>query len=209
LGLTPSGSDPEEAQVPDKNRVGYEAFAKWELELAEGKAKGVIGKHGFTQQDFHDLRQEMLLQVHLKRETRKRWSEITASEKTVMSRILDNRLKDIIDAIHTDKRKVHLLSDPIAEPDEPKSDSTSVIDEETLFKKSKEAASVSDPDLLMDLESVMRDLNEVQKRVYQLLFEGQSVSDVARQLRIKRTTLNREIDRMRKIFYRRGLKAYI
>jgi transposase-like protein len=84
-----------------------------------------------------------------------------------------------------------------------------VIDEETLFKKSKEAASVSDPDLLMDLESVMRDLNEVQKRVYQLLFEGQSVSDVARQLRIKRTTLNREIDRMRKIFYRRGLKAYI
>lgn len=197
--------------MPDKNRVGYEAFTKWELELAEGKAKGMVGKHGFTHEDFDDLKQDLLLQIYLKRDVRRGWSEITASERTVMSRILDNRLRDIIDAVHTEKRKVHLYSDPIGDSDESgdNDDGTGGIDEEAIFQRTKQMASDDAKDLPMDLNEAIRELNSTQKRVCELLAEGQSISDVSRKLRIKRTTLNREIDRLRKVFYRRGLKAYV
>lgn len=194
--------------MPNKNRVGYEAFSKWELELAEGKAKGLVGKHGFTSGDYDDLKQDLLLQIYLKRETRKGWSEITASERTVMSRILDNRVRDIIDAAHTDKRKVQLFSDSISPQSKNEDADRDVIDEETVFRWMKTAKG-DDRDLLIDMQTTLRDLSAIQKRVCELLAQGQSISDVARNLQIKRTTLNREIGRLRKIFYKRGLKTYV
>lgn len=194
--------------MPDKNRVGYEAFAKWELELAEGKAKGLVGKHGFTPGDYDDLRQDLLLQIYMKRETRKGWSRITASERTVMSRILDNRVRDIIDAAHTDKRKVQLFSDSIS-PQSNEDTDRDVIDEETVFRWMRKTSPADDRDLLIDMQATLLDLSAIQKRVCELLAQGQSISDVARNLNIKRTTLNREISRLRKIFYKRGLKTYV
>ena len=37
-----------------------EAFAAWEKDLAIGKAKGLIGKYGFTAEDLADIKQELL-----------------------------------------------------------------------------------------------------------------------------------------------------
>ncbi len=197
--------------MADKNRVGYEAFTKWELELAEGKAKGLIGKHGFTPGDYDDLKQDLLLQIYLKRETRAGWIEKTASAKTVMSRILDNRVRDIIDASHTDTRKVHLFADSLQTPalarDE--DDRGQTIDEESIFQRMERSSVPEDRDLRLDIQNAFRDLNAIQRRVCDLLSEGQSISEISRALHIKRTTLNREIGRLRKIFYKRGLKVYI
>ena len=61
-----------------KQTVGYEAFAKWEIELAEGKARGLVGKYGFTCEDAKDIEQELLLQIHITRKAGDSWSEVTA-----------------------------------------------------------------------------------------------------------------------------------
>ncbi len=197
--------------MANKNRVGYEAFTRWELELAEGKAKGLIGKHGFMLGDYDDLKQDLLLQIYMKRETRAGWVEKTASAKTVMSRILDNRVRDIIDASHTDTRKVHLFTDSLQAPASARDEDArgQMIDEESIFRRMERSGTPEDRDLSMDIHNTFRDLNAIQRRVCDLLSEGQSISDISRILHIKRTTLNREIGRLRKIFYKRGLKAYI
>lgn len=88
-----------------KQTVGYEAFAKWEIELAEGKARGLVGKYGFTCEDAKDIEQELLLQIHITRKAGDSWSEVTASKRTVLSRILDNRVRNIIRDSRREKRK--------------------------------------------------------------------------------------------------------
>lgn len=197
--------------MPDKNRVGYVAFAQWEVELAEGKAKGLIGKHGFTRGDYEDLRQDLLLQIHLKRETTMGWTEVTASERTVMSRILDNYVRDMIDAVHADKRKVHLFSESIHDASETGlgDEGKAIVDEEFIFRRMEKLVVHEEKDLEFDLRAVFQDLNSIQKRVCELLLSGTNISDAARALHMKRTTLNREVERLRKVFYKRGLKNYV
>lgn len=197
--------------MPDKKWVGYVAFAQWEVELAEGKAKGLIGKHGFMREDYEDLKQDLLLQIHLKRETSTKWSEITASERTVMSRILDNYVRDMIDAAHTDKRKVHLFTESIHKNDEigNEGESRSIVDEGFIFRHMEKIEVDEDKDLQVDFQSVFQDLNSFQRRVCEVLLSGTTISDAARVLHMKRTTLNREIERLRKVFYKRGLKIYV
>lgn len=196
-----------------KSTVGYEAFAKWELELARGKAKGLIGRYGLTESDLGDLEQEMLLQVHLKRGLREGWPEITASERTVMSRILDNKIRDIIDQVKTEKRRLlsraerlHLPVSPTPEAEGLTLEET-VSEESSLTRKGRKSAA-EEHDLQIALASVLENLTELQKRACQLLMEGHKITDVADVLGMKRTTLNYELTRMRNVFYRKGLGDY-
>ena len=89
------------------NVVGYNPFQQWEVDLARGKARSLVGSYGFTYKDVPDLEQELLLHLDKKRHTRAAWTRQDASERTVMSRILDNRIRDIIEAVQTDLRPKH------------------------------------------------------------------------------------------------------
>lgn len=196
-----------------KSTVGYEAFAKWELELARGKAKGLIGRYGLTESDFGDLEQEMLLQVHLKRGVREGWAKITASERTVMSRILDNKIRDIIDELKTEKRRLLSRAERLHHPLSPAHEGDGLTLEDTVSEEASLArtgrkSAEEEHDLQIVLASVLENLTELQKRACQLLMEGHKITDVADALGMKRTTLNYELTRMRNVFYREGLGDY-
>ena len=195
--------------------VGYAAFARWEVELARGKARGLIGSYGFSESDLGDIEQELLLQMFLKRETRESWVCIKASARTVMSRILDNRIRDIIKAIKTGKREGLLASQSLYEQlcresdDEDALTYEDVLSEDQSILRRGRRLLTDDHDLGISLSMVLDRLTDIQKSACRLLRQGLSVTEVADQLGMKRTTLNNEIKRMQKVFYREGLGDYL
>jgi len=90
-----------------------DGFSAWEVNLAKGKAAKLVGKYGFTRDDLPDLEQELLLEIFLKRGAGNAWRNRTASEHTVISRVLDNRIRNIIEAACAAKRCVHCEIDSL------------------------------------------------------------------------------------------------
>lgn len=197
-----------------KNKVGYEAFAAWELDLARGKAKGLVGKHGFTYEDLPDLEQELLLEIYLRRGVRESWTKITASPQTVMDRILNNRIRGIIDTVEADKRRIYIgassLSDEVGddESSNPLTLEDVVGDDQSLARRGRRPRSAEE-ELILAISRGREILNDRQQRICDLLMQGLSIVETADALGMKRTTLNDEIKRMRKLFYQQGLHDYV
>lgn len=197
-----------------KNKVGYEAFAAWEVDLARGKARGLVGKHGFTYEDLPDLEQELLLEIHLKRGVRESWTEVTASPQTVMDRILNNRIRGIIDSVEADKRRINIgaasLTQEVGEDDSsnPLTLEDVIGDDQSLPRRGHRPRS-ADEELMLAISMGRGSLNDRQQRICDLLMEGLSIVETAEALGMKRTTLNDELKRMRKLFYRQGLHDYV
>src|SRR5579862_4590075 len=98
--------------MPKRIRVGYESFAQWEVELAKGKIRTLIGKYEFVKEDLADMEQELLLHIHRSRNVKKSWKHITASDKTILDRVLDNKIRDLIDAHQSLKRQILRQAEP-------------------------------------------------------------------------------------------------
>jgi DNA-directed RNA polymerase specialized sigma24 family protein len=195
------------------NTVGYAEFAAWEVNLVKGKARTLPGKAGFTYADIPDIEQELLLEVHLKRDTSDNWERVTASKKTVMSRILDNRIRNLIKSSATDKRRVHSITDSLsAETSRTVEGAPATLEdflgEDHIVAYQRQSAPTPQ-DLQIDLSLRARELSAIQQRISNLLIQGFSITETAKALGIKRTTLNEEIDRMRALFYEEGLQNYL
>ncbi len=192
-----------------QDRVGYAAFAQWEVELAQGKAKGLIGKYGFTPSDQADLEQELLLQIHLKRNVRRFWTEIEASERTVMSRILDNWIRDLIDRILSEKRKGHLSEETLHKEIPGISDGDIIRyedflrEEDALWRPARPADAI---EIHLAVEAAMNSGSDFQRQVLALLLKGYSVQGIARELHVQRTTVRRAIARIRNSLIESGLE---
>jgi DNA-directed RNA polymerase specialized sigma24 family protein len=131
-----------------------------------------------------------------------------------MSRILDNRIREIIDAVNTDKRRVHMKTDSLntktdsIEDEEPTTLEDLLAEDRTIV--SHRQPPISHPsDLQINLTSLFRVFSNLQIHISKLLMEGRNISETSKILGIKRTTLNREIARMRKIFRRKGFNDYL
>ena len=187
--------------------VDHEAFAKWELELAKGKAKGLMGRYGITAEDVFDIEQELLLHIHVKRAAVSSWDQRTASDRTIMSRVLDNKIRDLIESSGRQKRKVRLLMESLDQP-------MSVPDTEEPTPLGSQLAD-KDPHVglaegfALALSLACQHLTDMQRRVLSLLSDGHNVSETAKVLGMKRTTLNREIGRMRRTLYEKGLRDFV
>lgn len=193
--------------MSNRREFGYEAFAKWELELAKGKAKGLMGRYGITAEDVIDIEQELLLHIHVKRTAISHWEQRNASDRTIMSRVLDNKIRDLIESAGRQKRKVRLVMESLDQP-------VSVAGaDEPLPLVSQLADKSSEEDISegfsLALSLACNHLTEIQRQVLALLSAGHNVSETAKALGMKRTTLNREIDRMRRTLYEKGLRDYV
>jgi DNA-directed RNA polymerase specialized sigma24 family protein len=193
--------------VSDKREISYEAFAKWELELAKGKAKGLMGRYGITSEDVIDIEQELLLHIHIKRSSTSHWEQKNATDRTILSRILDNKIRDLIESAGRQKRKIRLVMESLDQPIVAPSQEEPISMVNQLSDKDAEI----DPSngLRFALSSASRHLTDIQQRVLAHLAEGRNVRETALVLGMKRTTLNREIRRMRRTLYEKGLRDYV
>jgi RNA polymerase sigma-70 factor (ECF subfamily) len=195
-------------------KIGYDAFSLWEIKMAQGKARGLIGKHGFTCDDIPDLEQELLLEIYLKRDARDNWSSIEASQKTVTSRILDNRIRDILDTLQTDKRGIHNYTESISKEIKNNNEEGTltyedVLGEDCSLSRRGKKPLLQEEELRFVMSMKLAKLNKSQRKICELLMNGLNISEAAKSLGIQRTTLCREIKRMRKLFYENGLHEYL
>jgi len=191
----------------DSNIGNSRLFEDWELELISGKAKGLIGTYGFTEDDLPDIEQELCLKTYLKRQAYEVWQQKTASPRTILSRILDNCIRDMIDAAMTDKRRVHLAADSLEtetgqdDGEDPLTLADS-LGEDGKILSHRSPAKVPAQESGFALAAKFQKLTEQQQSIIKQLLSGFSKTEAARSLSMPRTTLNREMGRIRKHFDR-------
>jgi len=188
-------------------------FAAWEVSLAKGKAHGLIGKYGFTRDDLPDLEQELFLEIHLKRGAGSGWHQHTATARTITSRILDNRIHNIIESACANKRRVHLgmssLNTVIAvgDDDEPIT-LADCIGEDYRILNRRLPENSNPQDFHIDLELKKHAFSDIQRQIIALVMQGCTMVEIAERVGRHRVTIIREIMRLRGIFTREGLSTY-
>jgi len=169
--------------------------------LIRRKVRQFVGRAGFTDQDMHELEQELLLRLMDSLQNYK--AELTQHLNVFITTVVERAFVLILRDRHAKKRdsrrhrSIHAL---LARAD--RNDSDAGIPEPASrsdaewFELADDVAGV-----LAALPEDLRDLAERLKR--------QSVSEVARDLRVPRTTLYRDLERLRQHFADANLRDYL
>jgi DNA-directed RNA polymerase specialized sigma24 family protein len=184
----------------DKNSLPFE---QWEIELVKKKARRLIGKYGFSETDRHDLEQELLLHMFVRRSVEKYSGGSFIEQQDGLSRLLDNKLRKIKEYAMRDKRSVHLRKQALTEEFE-----ETISGEPAPHIVSEEDANslavFREPGLRDELIDAMRLLTPPQKIVCQKLMEGYGINEIAKMLGRVKTTVFRHIWAIREILEKQG-----
>ncbi|MCG3204907.1 MAG: hypothetical protein KCHDKBKB_01624 [Elusimicrobia bacterium] len=200
--------------MSNQRKFGYTSFEKWEVKLAKKKARRLIGKFGFTQEDAGDLEQELLLHIFLRKKGGSAAAQLQSKGKSVMGRILDNRIRDLIEKAKSKKREGQLKSDSLhrelGQGEEGESVTyEDILSEDDSFGRSGKRRLAEEEEIRLALGSALGKLTSFQRRVCRLLMTYRTVDKVATAVRMKRPTLYLEINRIRAVFDEEGLGGYI
>lgn len=195
-----------------KDAVGYDDFKTWEKDLARIKALRLVGQHGFTLNDADDLEAELRLHIWVKRAKYDPRREPRVTYETFMTRVVENKVRDIIETRHSQKRHptggLQSLETPIENRHgDMESVSETAPEEHDLWSRRRPAPEQTD--LQIRMEKARQRLSEGQTDLFRLMISGFTVSEAAEKLGRPRTTLNKEIVRMRAIFGQEDLQDYL
>ncbi|MBU0743174.1 sigma-70 family RNA polymerase sigma factor [bacterium] len=181
-------------------------------EVIRHKARQLIGKYGFTRDDYDDLQQEMMLDL-LRRLGK--YDPSKAGLSTFVARIVDRKISTLIRHQRQEKRDYRR---PVCSLDAQVEDqdgqargldeilSQDAFDEEVARHDRPEAERV---DLRLDLTLVLDELPDDLRQLARLL-QTRTVAEIARELGVPRSTLyEKGIARLRKIFEDNGLREYL
>lgn len=177
-------------QSPESPRT----IEPWKLDLIRERAR----RMRFQEADIDDAVQEIaieLLDFHYDPH-----ASHTATEATVLTRLIDNRLRMRRRAESRYLKRLEKLHDAhrpairttIDEPDERR---VPAYDE--------------NPGAVLDVRGAIASLDAPEREVCQLLGEGHSVSDIARQLGCSQTTVRNHIEKIRQRFTDLGVNLWI
>ncbi|HOD12933.1 MAG TPA: sigma-70 family RNA polymerase sigma factor [Candidatus Omnitrophota bacterium] len=182
-------------------------FEDWEV----GVAKNIVDEHKrnwkcLAREDFDDLLQESLLF----------WSSVKdgydpaagASKQTYMSRVLKRNLRNIIESLLTDKRKVAFESISLNQPLSDEEDASSLLD--ILADDQNHAIDLRvHAELSIDISNTIKSLTPRQRELCRLLKdEGLSVPEAGEVLSLHRSNVYREIERIKEVFQKKKLNEY-
>jgi RNA polymerase sigma-70 factor (ECF subfamily) len=159
--------------------------------------------------DRDDLVQECL--CHWYRNKHKYNPKRGASLRTFMARVVENKIKDIVDYIMAKKRKdeidAHSLDHRVGEDQ-----GSRTLGEETSEGEPREPAydHASDIDRRLDVSQALEALTNRQKEICDLITDDElTMSDIAEKMGIHRSTLYDEMERIKRLFEREGLDVYL
>lgn len=185
-------------------------FHDWEIAVAKKLVEEFRRRWKcLCREDFEDLLQECLTHWYFTRDDYK--PKQGASQKTFMARIIRNKLTDLVRERETDKRKMAYLT---ASLDDPLGENEG---DRTLFDKVDESTAADTPPdhflgihLRIDLSETLQKLTPQQRRLCHLLGEnGLTVKEISEYLKTPRSTIYDEIERIRRIFMKEGLRDYL
>jgi DNA-directed RNA polymerase specialized sigma24 family protein len=196
--------------MPRRTRAGYPAFSRWELDLTAAKVRNLRGNYGLTGEDLKDLEQELLLHIYVKRQNKAYWETIRVSEKTLIDRIIDNRIRNFLDVYRQKKHQVLTRALPIHELPSPGAQEANAPYEDRIPEDApaygvKRLLAMEETENRTEIGMLLSQMTALQRRVARLFMKDYSTSEVARMLGMHRTTLEREKKKMLKVFRRRGM----
>ena len=176
------------------------------------KARQLIGKYGFTRDDYDDLQQEMMLDL-LRRLGK--YDPSKAGLSTFVARIVDRKVSTLIRHQRQEKRdyrrQVCSLDAQVEDQDGQARGLDEVLsqdayDEEVARHDRPEGERL---DLRLDLSLALDELPD-DLRQLALRLQTRTVTEIARELGVPRSTLyEKGIARLRKIFEDKGLREYL
>jgi len=176
------------------------------------KARQLIGKYGFTRDDYDDLQQEMMLDL-LRRLGK--YDPSKAGLSTFVARIVDRKVSTLIRHQRQEKRDyrrpVCSLDAQVEDQDGQARGLDEVLgqdafDDEVARHDRPQAERL---DLRLDLSLVLDELPD-DLRQLALRLQTRTVAEIARELGVPRSTLyEKGIARLRKIFEDKGLREYL
>jgi len=175
------------------------------------KASQMVGKHGFTEDDFEDLRQELMLDV-LRRLPK--FNSGRADIKIFISTVINNRIATLIErqeAECRDHRRVERsLDEPVpAEDDDWTTFGDGITEAEARSRLGLAGRSAQErADLAMDVAVVLDQLDEGDRRLC-LDLHFKTPLQIARETGIRRAGIYERIARIRGKFIAAGLHRYL
>lgn len=176
------------------------------------KARQLIGKYGFTRDDYDDLQQEMMLDL-LRRLGK--YDPSKAALSTFVARIVDRKISTLIRHQRQEKRDYRRQVCPLDTPVDTQDGQTLGLDEilsQDAFDEDiarHDRPEVERFDLKLDLSIVLDELPADLRHLAQRL-QTRTVAEIARELGVPRSSLyEKGIARLRKIFEDNGLREYL
>jgi RNA polymerase sigma-70 factor (ECF subfamily) len=176
------------------------------------KARQLIGKYGFTRDDYDDLQQEMMLDL-LRRLGK--YDPSKAGLSTFVARIVDRKVSTLIRHQRQEKRDyrrpVCSLDAQVEDQDGQARGLDEVLSQDAFDDEvaRHDRPSAERLDLRLDLSLVLDELPD-DLRQLALRLQTRTVAEIARELGVPRSTLyEKGIARLRKIFEDKGLREYL
>jgi len=191
-----------------KQRI-LEGYAR---DVIRHKAWQLIGKYGFTLDDYDDLQQDMMLD--LVRRLGK-YDPGKAALSTFVARIVDRKLSNLIRHQRQKKRdyrqQVCSLDAQVEDRDGQPRGLDEILSQDTYDDEvgRHDRPYAERRDLTLDLTLVLDELPEDLRQLARRL-RTRTVAEIARELGVPRSTLyEKGIARLRKIFEDKGLREYL
>jgi RNA polymerase sigma-70 factor (ECF subfamily) len=208
--MQPDVNRPQTSSLPQQGPPTPQPLDAFAANLIRCKARQLVGKAGFTRSDQEDIEQELTLRL-LRRASafdpgQAHWNVFvtTVVERCAASLLRDRR------AEKRDHRRTTSLHQPLEIDDEGQVEVAAVIGQDghdrRLGRVSR--ADREHKELEIDLSAVLGRLPQDQRDLAERL-KLASVSQVARDLNLPRTTLLRRMERLRRRFEKALLRDYL
>ena len=183
-------------------------FEEWEIAIAKKVVQEFKRKwKHLAKEDPDDLLQECL--AHWVFVKSKRVFEDDGFKRSFFRRVVKNKLMDLVREAETHKRKTLHESVSLDAPLGEEEGASSLLDQLSEVKAGP-ASEVQNARLRMDLAAALEKLSPRQKELCRLMLEeGLSVNEASKRFKTYRSEIYREVERIRRIFEREGLKGYL
>jgi len=183
--------------------------SQWAASLIRKKARLLIGSYGFSTSDREDIEQELWYHL-LKRQGA--YDPSRGKISTFIARILDNRIRTMIEHRRAVKRSCDLPVESLDQRVSPEIDLDrhEVVDRDTYLRVTGQISrSLGElQDLSLDVARVLSSLSPDLCEIALLLMRY-TITEVSRCTGIPRTTINDKRKRIREIFHKAGLDDYL
>ncbi len=191
-----------------KQRV-LEGYAR---DVIRHKAWQLIGKYGFTRDDYDDLQQDMMLDL-LRRLGK--YDPDRAALSTFVSRIVDRKISNLIRHRRQEKRdyrrQVCPLDAQVEDQDGQPRGLDEILSQDTYDQEVErhDRPETERGDLKLDMSLALDDLPAELRDLARRL-QTRTVAEIARDLGVPRSSLyEKGLANLRKIFEDRGLREYL
>lgn len=179
----------------------YGVFQKWEIAVAK-KVVFEFQKDWscLKSEDFDDLLQECFIHWLFVKEQFEQ--EEIKSMKSLMGKVMRNKLRDYVRNVNQQKRKVRYHSISLF--------SSQSNAEDSLHLEDKLSTETDNPNgLTMDLEMALLKLTKRQEKICRLLEADFNISEIARFLNVRRETVYSDLKKIQKVFKQNDLDIYL